>query len=69
MTFLHFWLIFVEVPSENVVAMATREDLFPSFDFKTSPIYIFRKSHKVSRKNILSFRSYAPKTSRGVGVG
>ena len=48
--FLYFWLIFVEAPSENVVSK--------------HHLYISTKSHRVSRKNLVSFCSYAPKASR-----
>ena len=44
---LYFWLIFVEAPSENVVAMATREGyIFP---------VLVSKHHKVSRKIFCRF--------------
>ena len=44
--------------------------VYPSnFDFKRSLTYNFRKSHKVSRKNHLSFWSCTPKTTRVGGGG
>ena len=57
--------MFVEVLSENVVAMVTREGLSSSFVFKTSSIYFSEKSQGFKKK-ILSFLSYAPKSLKGI---
>ena len=57
---LYFCLIFVEALSENVVA-------FYRFDFKTSPIYFFRKATKFEEKSFGSFGVMLQKTSNGGG--
>ena len=65
--FLHVWLIFVQVLSENVVAMATREGLSFQFFFQNNIYVYFRKSHKLSRKKLLSFGVMLEKPQGGGG--
>ena len=60
--FLYFWLTFVKALSENVDYGNKRKSIFLvllSRHYQNS----FRKSQKVSRKKLLSIRSYAKKTS------
>ena len=64
----YFWLILVEAPCVNVVAMATREIYLSLIFVSKHHLYTFRISHKVSRKNLLLFRNFAPKTSTRVKV-
>ena len=56
-----FWLIFVGALSKDASCHGNKGRYISNFGIKRSP-NISRKNHKVSRKNISSFWSYAPKT-------
>ena len=66
--FLNFRLMFVEAASEMKFPCKQGKVYLSSFIFKPSPTY-FRESYEGSRENLLSFRSYAPKTTRRVEKG
>ena len=63
--FLYFRLIFVKAPSENVVAMETREALSVQFWFQNITYILSGKSQSL-KKNLLSFGVMLPKPQSGV---
>ena len=60
-------LAFLTMPAHQIWSNMVKEANFKKFSLRPSSAFNIRKSHKISSRKALSFKSYQPKTSLGGG--